>query len=102
MYHDKTKEDALRWLPFVPIIAGWINQDMPINEQELILLRNSYTHIYIFLADTTYEEMKRHIASHADHPVYGGYVKTICSHNGEKWLTTMIDAIMKNKQSEDN
>jgi len=101
MLHDKARDEATKWLPFVPMMAGWIEQNTLINEQEITILRNSYTHIYIFLSDTSYEELKEQIASLADHPVYGGYVRVILSQNGERWLTAVIDAINKNKRSED-
>ena len=90
---ERDKENGMRWLPFVPMIAGWIRRGMQIDEKELLILRNSYTHIYIFLADTSYWEMRRELHSYSGHPVYGGYVRTILSPEGEKWLSSVIEAI---------
>lgn len=92
---ERAKENGMRWLPFAPMIAGWIRRGMQIDEQELLILRNSYTHIYIFLGDTSYEEMRRELHSYTGHPVYGGYVRTILSAEGEKWLSSVIEAIKK-------
>ena len=86
---DKQKEI----MAYVPMLAGWIKSMTPLTEKELATFKSHYPHLCHMLSATTCAELKRHLLPFMTHPVYGGYVKTVMSPEGEKWLGNAIEMI---------
>ena len=82
-------------LSYIPMIAGWIRKDTPVTEKELATFKSHYPHLCHMLSGTTCAELKRHLLPFMTHPVYGGYVKTVISPEGEKWLGNAIEMIKR-------